>query len=60
MYMYIHTVIPGGSRAHITPGSMKKCPLLGLFTVFEISEDKRISQDQSLQHIDRRLLKLES
>ena len=57
-YRQILPVVPRGSRANITAASMKKSPLWRFFTVFELNENMRIGQDQSLQHFDRWLLKL--
>ena len=52
--MYEYKVIPMGSRAHITA---KKSPLWRFFNVFELSENMIIGQDQSLQYLDKSLLK---
>ena len=53
IYLYIDT------RGLKTAASMKKIPLIyTIFTVFELTEQMGIGLDQSLQHLDRCLLKL--
>ena len=56
IYICIYIVIPRVSRAHIIAASMKKSHLWRLFTVFELSENMTIGQDQPPQHFDRCLL----
>ena len=55
---HIYIGITKCSRANITAASMKKSPLWRIFTVFELSDNMRFVQDQSLQLFDRWLLKL--
>ena len=58
IYIYVHIVIPRSSKARITAASMKKSPFWRIFTVFKISKNMTIGQDQYLPHSNRCLLKL--